>query len=50
LRRILVTGSQLAEIEPLLRATCTHEIEASQPLEDVVAELVGIGQPTGGLM
>ena len=33
----------LAEVEPLLRATCTHEIDASQPLEDVVAELVRIG-------
>jgi dephospho-CoA kinase len=33
----------LAQVEPLLRATCTHEIDASQPLEDVVAELVRIG-------
>jgi hypothetical protein len=33
----------LAEIEPLLRATCTHEIDASQPLERVVAELISIG-------
>ena len=33
----------LAEVEPLLRATCTHEIDASQPLDDVVAELVRIG-------
>ena len=33
----------LAEVEPLLRATCTHEIDASRPLEDVVAELVSIG-------
>jgi hypothetical protein len=30
-------------VEPLLRATCTHEIDASQPLEDVVDELVRIG-------
>jgi dephospho-CoA kinase len=35
--------SHLAEIEPLLRATCTHEIDAAQPLDDVVAELVQIG-------
>jgi hypothetical protein len=34
---------QLAEVEPQLRATCTHEIDASQPLADVVAELVRIG-------
>jgi broad-specificity NMP kinase len=50
--RVLVTGTSgtgkssaldhLAEVEPLLRATCTHEI-ASRPLEGVVAELVSIG-------
>ena len=33
----------LAEVEPLLRATCTHEIDAAQPLEAVVAQLVAIG-------
>jgi AAA domain len=33
----------LIEIEPLLRATCTHEIDASQPLETVVAQLIAIG-------
>lgn len=33
----------LAEVEPLLRATCTHEIDASLPLDTVVAELVRIG-------
>jgi thymidylate kinase len=40
--RDLILG-QLAEIEPRLRATCTHEIDATQPIEDVVAELVRIG-------
>ena len=35
--------SQLAEVEPLLRATCTHEIDATQPIGDVVAQLVAIG-------
>jgi dephospho-CoA kinase len=30
-------------VEPLLRATCTHEIDASQPLDEVVAELARIG-------
>jgi hypothetical protein len=32
----------LAEVEPLLRATCTHEIDASQPLESVVAALLAV--------
>lgn len=34
----------LREVEPLLRATCTHEIDASQPLVDVVERLVEIGR------
>jgi dephospho-CoA kinase len=33
----------LAEVEPLLRATGTHEVDAAQPLEAVVAQLVAIG-------
>ena len=36
--------SDVAEVEPLLRATCTHEIDATQPLANVVAELVEIGR------
>ena len=32
----------VAEVEPLLRATCTHEIDATTPVEVVVAELVRI--------
>jgi broad-specificity NMP kinase len=36
--------SDIAEAEPLLRATCTHEIDATQPLADVVAQLVEIGR------
>jgi shikimate kinase len=36
--------SDLAEVEPLLRATCTHEIDATQPLADVVAQLIEIGR------
>ena len=35
--------SHLAEVEPLLRDTCTHEIDATKPVEKVVAELVAIG-------
>jgi dephospho-CoA kinase len=41
--RLLVL-SQLAEVEPLLRATCTHEIDATRPASEVVAELVEIGR------
>lgn len=33
----------LAEVEPLLRRTCTHEIDAARPLEDVVSELAELG-------
>ncbi len=40
--RDLILG-HVAEVEPLLRATCTHEIDATQPVKDVVAELVLIG-------
>ena len=32
----------VAEVEPLLRATCTHEIDAAQPIGEVVAQLVEI--------
>jgi dephospho-CoA kinase len=34
----------VASVEPLLRATCTHEIDASQPLEHVVEKLAAIGE------
>ena len=36
--------SHLAEVEPLLRASCTHEIDATRPIADVVAQLVEIGR------
>lgn len=36
--------AHLAEVEPRLRATCTHEIDATQPLDDVVARLAEIGE------
>ena len=32
----------LASVEPLLRATCTHELDASRPLDDIVADLIAI--------
>jgi dephospho-CoA kinase len=35
--------AHLRDVEPLLRATCTHEINAVQPLADVIAKLVEIG-------
>ena len=33
----------LRTVEPLLRATCTHELDASRPLDEVVDALVAIG-------
>jgi broad-specificity NMP kinase len=35
--------SHIAEVEPLLRATCTHELDTAQPIDDIVARLVEIG-------
>lgn len=32
----------LAHIEPLLREGCTHELDASRPLIDIVADLTAI--------
>ena len=32
----------LAEVEPLLREGCTHELDASRPLNEVVADLIAI--------
>ena len=34
----------LAGVEPLLRRTCTHEIDATQPLTSVVGQLAELGQ------
>lgn len=34
----------VAAVEPLLRATCTHEVDATQPLDVVVERLVAIGE------
>jgi hypothetical protein len=34
----------LATVEPLLRAGCTHELDASRPLDEVVADLIGIAE------
>jgi dephospho-CoA kinase len=35
---------QVETVEPLLRAGCTHELDASKPLDEVVADLVRISQ------
>lgn len=35
--------SHLDSVEPLLRSTCTHEIDATRPIDEVVGELVSIG-------
>jgi len=32
----------LATVEPLLRASCTHELDAGRPLDQVVADLIAI--------
>ena len=40
-RELILT--HLRDVEPLLRATCTHEIDATQPLSEVVERLVTIG-------
>jgi broad-specificity NMP kinase len=37
----------LVEVEPLLRATCTHEVDAAQPLDVVVRQLITIGEGSG---
>ncbi len=35
---------QLETVEPLLRAGCTHELDATRPLAEVVADLVAISE------
>lgn len=34
----------LAEVEPLLRRSCTHEIDATQPLSAIVDQLAELGR------
>jgi putative protein kinase ArgK-like GTPase of G3E family len=45
---LLITGmsgtGKSTALDELLRATCTHELDASRPLDDVVDALVAIGQ------
>lgn len=40
--------ADISGAEPLLRATCTHEIDATQSVASVVAELVAIGADGSG--
>lgn len=40
--RDLILG-HVVDVEPLLRATCTHEIDATRPVDELVAELIAIG-------
>ena len=44
-REILV---DLAEIEPRMREACTHELDATRPLDEVVAELIAIASNPHG--
>ncbi len=39
--------ADLEEIEPLLRQACTHELDATRPLADTVADLVSIAAMNG---
>ena len=37
----------IAEVEPLLRAPCTHELDAARPVGEIVDALVAIGADPG---
>ena len=37
----------LAEVEPLLRRTCTLEIDATRPLSEIVSQLAELGRADG---
>lgn len=34
--------NHVATVEPLLRASCTHELDATRPLDEVVVDLIAI--------
>jgi len=42
-QRELVLG-HLVDVEPLLRRTCTHELDATQPLATIVDQLAELGR------
>jgi len=35
-----VAAADRAEVEPLLREDCTHELDASRPLAEIAADLI----------
>jgi adenylate kinase family enzyme len=37
----------LESVEPLLRAGCTHELDATRALDDIVADLIAISEAVG---
>jgi shikimate kinase len=37
---------EVAQVEPLLRATCTHELDATEPAAEIVRRLIEIGTPS----
>jgi shikimate kinase len=39
--------ADLVEIEPVLRERCTHELDASRPLDEIVADLIAIARTAG---
>ena len=41
--------ADLAEIEPILLEGCTHELDASRPLDEVVADLIAIVDAGGSM-
>ena len=40
--------SDISHVEPLLRSTCTHEIDATRSVASVVEELIAIGESIAG--
>ena len=46
-QRRMNDSSSITSFEPLLRATCTHETDPSQPIDAVVAELVSTASRLG---
>ena len=38
-----VLAPDLASVEPRLRATCTHELDATQPVGQIVETLIALG-------
>jgi adenylate kinase family enzyme len=43
-QRAVILKELVVAVEPLLRATCTHELDATQPVDRVVERLIEIGR------